>query len=222
MQKNGLDIKPIVWRGSVVQLIDQTKLPDRIEVLTLTDSSQVIFAIKNLKVRGAPAIGIAGACAIALAAQQIKRETDREPPGTSDANSFEQLAVFQQKVASIADQITLSRPTAINLEWAVSRMMSLIYQSDSISATVIKLSNKAFQMIAEDISANLSLSHYGSALIEKHSSVLTHCNAGALATAGHGTGLGIIKSAWESGKTYQSLSRKHVQFSKVPGLHLGS
>ena len=199
MKKDSLDIKPIVWTGSAVELIDQTKLPDSFETITLTDSKQVISAIKNLKVRGAPAIGIAGACAVALAAQKLQKEIYGRKSDDS-SHSPKHLAVFRQRIASISSQIRRSRPTAINLEWAVTRMVSVIHQSDSINAAVLDLNNEAFQIIEEDISANLSLSHHGSALIKKNSAVLTHCNAGALATAGHGTALGIIKSAWAAGK----------------------
>ena len=200
MKKNGLDIKPIVWTGSAVELIDQTKLPNSLETVTLTDSNQVISAIKELKVRGAPAIGIAGACAVALAAQQIQKEIVKNQPIDNNSHSLNQLDVFRQQLMSISNQIRRSRPTAINLDWAVTRMMSIMHQSDSINTTVLKLNDEASHIIKEDITANLSLSHHGSALIEKNSAVLTHCNAGALATAGHGTALGIIKSAWASGK----------------------
>lgn len=199
MKKDSLDIKPIVWTGSAVELIDQTKLPDSFETITLTESKQVISAIKNLKVRGAPAIGIAGACAVALAAQKLQKELHGRKSDNS-SHSPKLLAVFRQRMASISGQIRRSRPTAINLEWAVTRMVSVIHQSDSINAAVLDLNNEAFQIIEEDISANLSLSHHGSALIKTNSAVLTHCNAGALATAGHGTALGIIKSAWAAGK----------------------
>jgi len=200
MKKTGRDIKPIVWTGSAVELIDQTKLPNSLETVTLTDSHQVVSAIKELKVRGAPAIGIAGACAVALAAQQIQKEIVKNQPIDNSFRSLNQLEVFRQKLTSISNQIRQSRPTAINLDWAVTRMMSIIHQSDSIDTAVLKLNDEASQIIKEDIAANLALSHYGSALIEKNSAVLTHCNAGALATAGHGTALGIIKSSWTSGK----------------------
>ena len=200
MKKTGRDIKPIVWTGSAVELIDQTKLPNSLETVTLTDSHQVVSAIKELKVRGAPAIGIAGACAVALAAQQIQKDIVKNQPIDNSFRSLNQLEVFRQKLTSISNQIRQSRPTAINLDWAVTRMMSIIHQSDSIDTAVLKLNDEASQIIKEDIAANLALSHYGSALIEKNSAVLTHCNAGALATAGHGTALGIIKSSWTSGK----------------------
>ena len=175
-------------------------MPNSLETVTLTDSHQVVSAIKELKVRGAPAIGIAGACAVALAAQQIQKEIVKNQPIDNSFRSLNQLEVFRQKLTSISNQIRQSRPTAINLDWAVTRMMSIIHQSDSIDTAVLKLNDEASQIIKEDIAANLALSHYGSALIEKNSAVLTHCNAGALATAGHGTALGIIKSSWTSGK----------------------
>ena len=201
MEEHAIDIRPVVWTGSSLKIIDQTKLPSTYQILTLTDYKEVILAIKKLRVRGAPAIGIAGACAVALAAQQLAHDTREEKHNCALTCSSKPFDVFMQKLSGIANQIIASRPTAINLRWAVSRMLAAAYKSDSIVHSSVALSKEASRILKEDIDANTSLSTFGSKLISNNDTILTHCNAGALATGGYGTALGVIKSAWLSGKT---------------------
>ena len=177
--------RPIHWVEGVVSLIDQTRLPMEEVWLELNDYSEVISAIKDMRIRGAPAIGVAGAYGVALAAQEIfGKQKDR----------------FMVELEGAAEQIETARPTGANLSWAVKRMSKVARRAASAEDAVKQLIAEAVRIHDEDEEANLVMGRLGAELIPADSAVLTHCNAGALATGGYGTVLGVIQTAWQDGK----------------------
>jgi methylthioribose-1-phosphate isomerase len=174
-------IETIQWTSSGVVMIDQTRLPHEETYVTCTDYKQVAEAIRSMVIRGAPAIGVAAAMGIALGMQQAE-----------SAVEFDE----------ICDALARTRPTAVNLFWAIERMRRLYseLQSRSIEDIRAKLVAEAQQIRLEDIAINECIGKNGAPLIPDGKTVLTHCNAGALATAGYGTALGVIRAAVASGK----------------------
>jgi methylthioribose-1-phosphate isomerase len=161
-------VEPIVWNGSRLRLLDQRVLPHEVRYLDCDSAGDVADAIHGMAVRGAPAIGIAAAYGLVLALR-------------ADTGGFERA--FQV----LAD----SRPTAVNLRWALERMRTLWLASRDVAA----LEREARAIHAEDLTQNLRMGELGAALLPSNASVVTHCNTGALATGGHGTALGVIRSA---------------------------
>jgi len=174
-------IETIQWTGSGVVMIDQTRLPREETYVTCTDYKQVAEAIRSMVIRGAPAIGVAAAMGIALGMQQA-----------------ETTAEFDE----ICDTLARTRPTAVNLFWAIERMRRLYAELEGqpIEDIRAKLTAEARQIRLEDIAINECIGRNGAPLIPDGKTVLTHCNAGALATAGYGTALGVIRAAVASGK----------------------
>ena len=174
-------IETIQWTDSGVVMIDQTRLPREETYVTCTNYKQVAEAIRSMVIRGAPAIGVAAAMGIALGMQQA-----------------ESAAEFDE----ICDTLARTRPTAVNLFWAIERMRRLYseLQKSPIGEIRAKLVSEAQQIRLEDIAINECIGRNGAPLIPDGKSVLTHCNAGALATAGYGTALGVIRAAVASGK----------------------
>jgi methylthioribose-1-phosphate isomerase len=168
-------------------MIDQTLLPGELVMLDLRTVEGVCEAIRALRVRGAPAIGCAAALGLALAAQE-----------TDAATSAELLAVL----ASARAQLAATRPTAVNLFWALERVMNIAHLSALISPVRIRdrVLHEAREIVAEDIERCRGIGRMGAPLLPDAGNVLTHCNAGALATAGYGTALGVIRAAVEAGK----------------------
>ena len=164
--------------GVALSYIDQRKLPDELVIETTTDWKQVVDAIQTLAVRGAPAIGIAGAAALALFAAHDGAQSDLE---------------------RVAEEIASARPTAVNLRWAINRSLEEIRGVDW-SDVPIKLVNLVLRMEAEDEATNRTIGHLGAALLSDGSNILTHCNAGSLATYFYGTALGIVYCAAGQGK----------------------
>ncbi len=178
-------INAIEWRDDQLWLLDQRKLPQVCEFISYTTVSGVVEAIRDMVVRGAPAIGITAAYGVAFAAKQ-RFEID---PG------YWQTAI-EQDLANLLD----ARPTAVNLAWAVQRMRAILRDIPPNQAPVSALLNEAAQIHREDIAANHRIGDLGAKLLSAKSTVVTHCNAGALATGGYGTALGVIRSAWSQGK----------------------
>lgn len=181
------DLKPVSWDDGKVVLIDQTRIPDEFVVLEYTDYHDVVRAICDMQVRGAPAIGVAAALGIALAAQ------------TMDASDSDE---FMRRLEGITEEFRRTRPTAVNLFWAIDRMLktaraNLHRPVDELRQSLI---NEALEVLQDDIKINRTLGRYGAELLHDGDTVLTHCNAGALATAGYGTALGVIRAAVEQGK----------------------
>jgi len=180
-------IETLRWRLDHLEMIDQRVLPARFEYLSYSNAGQVAEGIRSMVVRGAPAIGCAAAYGVALEAL-AHRHDDPVPFATALEQAFEVLAA--------------SRPTAVNLFWALKRMRTLWQTRAYCPANEVAelLIAEAHEVLAEDIRINQAMGCFGAKLLPQVARVLTHCNAGALATAGHGTALGVIRSAVEAGK----------------------
>jgi methylthioribose-1-phosphate isomerase len=179
------EIEPIRWEDDHLVLLDQTRLPETQEWIHLRDADQATTAIREMRVRGAPAIGVVGAYAMALAVNSIDAPT---------------MAALLDKLDPIAAKLASARPTAVNLGWAVQRCLDDARAARTPPEARRRLLALAHRMKEEDIAANRAIGRNGAPLIPSEGGVLTHCNTGALATAGFGTALGVIRTAWEQGK----------------------
>jgi len=177
------NIQPIVWRNDQLELLDQRLLPFEKKYLELNTVESVANAITDMVVRGAPAIGITAAYAVVIAA--------RNHYATSASD-------WKQTIQKDLEVLLASRPTAINLFWAINKMRQLIDIIETDPTQI--LLDEAMRIHQEDIQANKTMGKLGAAFIHADSGVLTHCNAGALATGGYGTALGVIRSAWQQDK----------------------
>jgi methylthioribose-1-phosphate isomerase len=183
---NNLDpLLTVTWKDNSVVLIDQTKLPNKLVYVRCKDYKEVANAIKNLVVRGAPAIGITAALGLALAAIHSKAE------------SLSQLLADLDTAMKILQS---TRPTAANLFWALKRVMQKAKEKKSIGEAKKAILNEALKMLKEDIETNKRIGRNGAKLFENGDVIMTHCNAGSLATAAYGTALGVIRAAREDGK----------------------
>lgn len=180
-------IRTIEWANGKVKMIDQTKLPHSEEVLECVDYLEVAKAIKNMKIRGAPAIGIAAAFGVALGVKNSGAKTPQD---------------LLKEVEQICQTLLETRPTAVNLSWALDRMMRKAKSSGTLSVEEAKkaLLKEAQEIRREDAEANRKIGDYGASLISDGDTILTHCNAGALATSEYGTALGVVRKAVEEGK----------------------
>ena len=176
-------IRPIRWTGDALELLDQRKLPFVTEYLTCRNSDEVAAAIHALAVRGAPAIGIAAAWGVVLAAREI------------DASEPDQAAV---QLEPALQRLNAARPTAVNLAWALARMRAALLRATGDWREALEAEARAIE--TEDLAANRHMGALGAALIPQGSGVLTHCNTGSLATAGFGTALGVIRSGVAQGR----------------------
>ena len=172
-------------------MIDQTKLPNELVFVTLTDYNQVADAIKTLVIRGAPAIGISGAFGLALAALNSK------------ANSKDELINELKHAEKILFQ---TRPTAVNLKWGLEKIMSVTKYFESVDEIKKSIIETAKQMADDDIKINMAIGKHGSVLFNDNDTIMTHCNAGALATVGYGTALGVIRATRDSGKNIKVIA----------------
>ena len=185
-------VAPLRWTGDSLQLLDQRLLPAEETWIDCRDETAVATAIRDMAVRGAPAIGVAAAFGIALAG---KRDHD---------------------VIDAAALLRKTRPTAVNLAWAIERMLD----AHDRGADLVR---EAEQILNEDVEANMRIGHFGAELLGQRSTVLTHCNAGALATAGYGTALGVIRAAVESGKSidvFANETRPYLQGARLTAWEL--
>jgi methylthioribose-1-phosphate isomerase len=203
-------IHTLEWTNAGVVFIDQTKLPTEEVYVTCTTHQQVADVIRNMVVRGAPAIGVAAAMGIALGVKNSKAEN-----GADLKKDFDQ----------ICEAIRQTRPTAVNLFWAIRRMTEKFESLRAHPIAQIKqaLIEEAQRMHAEDIAANQAMGRHGATLMPSSGGVLTHCNAGALATAGYGTALGVIRAAIEAGKkihVYADETRPFLQGSRLTAWEL--
>jgi methylthioribose-1-phosphate isomerase len=184
-------MKPIEWLGDRVKILDQTRLPHAEVYLELGNYQGIASAITELKIRGAPDIGVAGAYAIALGALKIEVVAEDE---------------FLEKLRVVSQAITSTRPTAVNLFWALGRMERVATTEKDITRIKAALIDEAVRIHNEAVEADKKLSQLGAELIMDGFTVLTHCNTGALATGGYGTALGVIKRAAEQGKKLKVLA----------------
>lgn len=177
----------IKWEGQLVKILDQRKLPSRKEWYTCRSYRDVISAIEKMAIRGAPAIGVAASMGLALGASSIRTRS---------------FPAFRARFHVLAEKMRIARPTAVNLKWAVERMLRLVDRSADRSVDEIKrsLRKESEKILAEDIEINRDIGRHGLAVVPENSTILTHCNAGSLATAGYGTALGVVRAAHEAGK----------------------
>ncbi|HEV8662465.1 MAG TPA: S-methyl-5-thioribose-1-phosphate isomerase [Candidatus Methylomirabilis sp.] len=187
-------IRTLEWTDEgMVRLLDQTRLPEEELYVECRDAAAVAEAIRRMQVRGAPAIGIAAAMGLALGARQ------------SRAAAFEP---FYADLCRIAGELAATRPTAVNLSWALERMkqVALKHRDLPVPAITAHLEAEARRLWAQDLEANRAIGRYGEPLLAPGSRVLTHCNAGALATVGYGTALGVVRAAHAAGKGIRVLA----------------
>ena len=205
------EVKTVEWVNGRVRMIDQTQLPNRFVYVNLTDYRQVSRAIRSMVVRGAPAIGVAAAMGMALAAHaNRKKGRDRILKGLEAA----------------AESLRASRPTAQNLFWAVERILQRAHKacmagSDNDIAKLVV--NEAIEMAEEDVQANLAIGRHGAELIADGDQILTHCNTGTLATVSYGTALAPIRSAVRQGKKVKVIAtetRPRLQGAKLTAYEL--
>ena len=180
-----MTLKTVEWKDNSVIMIDQTKLPNSLEYVTYTNYNQVADAIRTLVVRGAPAIGVSGAFGLALAALQ------------SNAKEKDQLIQDLETAKKILFE---TRPTAVNLAWGLEKIMKITKDDKTVDEIRTSVIETAKQMAEDDIQINMSIGKNGSELFSENDTIMTHCNAGALATVGYGTALGVIRAIKESGK----------------------
>ena len=203
-------IKTVEWTDAGVRFIDQTKLPTEETYVTCKTYEEVADAIRTMIVRGAPAIGVTAAMGVAL--------------GVRDSQA-QDLTALKRDLDHICDVLAATRPTAVNLFWGIRRMKA---KFDEVSAKPIveiqrTLVTEACQMLEEDIAANQSMGKHGAVLLPSSGGILTHCNAGALATCGYGTALGVIRAAVDAGKKLQVFAdetRPFLQGSRLTAWEL--
>jgi len=179
-------MKSVQLVGQEVRLLDQRRLPGDVTFINCRDYREVARAISDMVVRGAPAIGLAAAFAMVLAAEQA----------CAKASSQAQLLAFLDTAAA---ELRQTRPTAVNLNWALEEIMA-VARSAGREEICVRVRARAEEMAAQDEAMNRRIGHYGQSLLPEYCRVLTHCNAGALATGGYGTALGIIRAARQAGK----------------------
>lgn len=194
----------------IVRILDQSRLPLEEVYIECRDHLEVAEAIRKMRIRGAPAIGVAAAIALALGAQKIQ------------ADSFEG---FYSKLQDLAETLAGTRPTAVNLFWALGCMKrcALDFRDLPLQALKERLREEAQRILDEDINTNRALGQEGKGLIHDGASILTHCNTGALATAGYGTALGVVRAAFEEGKrltVYVDETRPYLQGARLTAWEL--
>ena len=203
-------IKTLEWTSQGVRFIDQTRLPTEEIYVTCRTYQEVATAIRDMVVRGAPAIGVAAAMGIALGVKQ---------------STAQDAAALRTELGQICRAMGETRPTAVNLFWAIRRMQQKFETVAKQSLNQIRstLVEEAQQMLLEDIAANQAMGRHGATLMPSSGGVLTHCNAGALATCGYGTALGVIRAAIESGKqlhVFADETRPFLQGSRLTAWEL--
>jgi methylthioribose-1-phosphate isomerase len=184
-------LKTVEWKNNRVVMIDQTKLPNELVFVEYSDYHDVANAIKILIVRGAPAIGVSGAFGLALAILQSKAITK------------EQLLSDLEKAKKILFE---TRPTAVNLTWGLDQIMNVAKKGKTVEEIRQLVINAAKQMADDDIKINMTMGKYGSQLFDNNDTIMTHCNAGSLATVAYGTALGVIRATKESGKNVKVIA----------------
>jgi methylthioribose-1-phosphate isomerase len=208
--KEGAAIRPIEWKNDRLCLLDQTLLPHEKKYVECYTYSDVARAIKDMIVRGAPAIGVSAAYGVVLGAAEYKGDD---------------VEGFLKHIEAVAQVLKNTRPTAVNLFWAIERMLKVAFDNKQRSVDDIKdmLLKEADKMAQEDVETNRRIGHFGQQLLKDGDVVLTHCNAGALATVGYGTALGVIRAAHEAGKNisvYADETRPYLQGARLTAWEL--
>ncbi|MDC0202175.1 S-methyl-5-thioribose-1-phosphate isomerase [Candidatus Nitrosopelagicus sp.] len=186
-----MTLKTIEWKDNSVVMIDQTKLPNILEYATYTDFNQVADAIRTLVIRGAPAIGVSGAFGLALASLQ------------SDAANKDELISYMENAKKILFE---TRPTAVNLGWGLNKIMEVANNGNTVDEIRKNVIDYAKKMADNDVKINMAMGKNGSELFDNDDTIMTHCNAGALATVGYGTALGVIRATKDSGKNVKVIA----------------
>jgi len=189
--ENFSSLRTVAWKNNKVLMIDQSKLPNELIIVEYDDFNQVADAIRSLVVRGAPAIGVSGAFGLALAVLQ------------SNATTKDELLSDLEKARKILIE---TRPTAVNLEWGLEKIMNVAKSGDSVEQIRELVISTAKKMADEDIEINKTMGKIGSVLFDDNDTIMTHCNAGALATVAYGTALGVIRATRESGKNIKVIA----------------
>ena len=204
-------IKTIEWVNDCSRMVNQTLVPYEYKMVDIKTSRDMFDAIRNMIVRGAPAIGIAGAHGVVLAAMEIEKKTQ-------DKTEF--LTELQKH----AEYLKSARPTAVNLMWAVDKQLELAKNSTkSIAEIVEDLKENGIKLENEDVEINKKIGAFGAELVKKGATILTHCNAGALATVGYGTALGVVRSAFAKDNTIQVFAdetRPRLQGARITTFEL--
>ena len=202
------EITPLEWQGDSLRILDQRKLPAEEVWIETSDFRAVVGSIQNMSVRGAPAIGIAGAYGLALAAMELAQTANGD---------------FSDRLDESAREIRHARPTGANLGGAIDRMLACLRSAQTIEEVVTDLVREAVLIHQEDIENNREIGRHGAKLIPWGSGALTHCNTGALATGGYGTALGIIRTAWRDGRlerVYATETRPLLQGARLTAWEL--
>ena len=205
---NFFSIRTVTWEGRAVRMIDQTVLPTRLTYVRYTRPEEVAVAIRSMVVRGAPAIGVAAAMGLALAA--VRSTATRLPE-------------FMKEMEAAAALLRGTRPTAVNLFWGIDRVMEVARSASSVREAKDAMAAEVKSMEEEDVEVNRRLGRYGADLIKNGDTVLTQCNAGALATVGYGTALGVVRAAVEQGKLVKVLvpeTRPALQGARLTAFEL--
>ncbi|PUA34221.1 MAG: S-methyl-5-thioribose-1-phosphate isomerase [Candidatus Terraquivivens tikiterensis] len=205
------ELRTVLWVGNRVKLIDQRKLPSKLVYISCKSYRDVALAIKSMAVRGAPAIGVAAAMGMALAAKHGRNRT---------------IGELMSRLERAKEVLASTRPTAVNLYWALDRVMRVAREaarSGSVESVVLSVLEEAKRMADEDVEVNRALGKQGSTLIRDGDTVLTHCNAGSLATVCYGTALGVIRAALEEGKSISVIAtetRPKLQGARLTAFEL--
>ena len=204
-------IKTIEWVDNFSRMVDQTVLPYEFKYVEIKTGDEMFKAIRTMIVRGAPAIGVAGAHGVVLYAQELAEQNLSRDE-------------FVNKLLEKADYMASSRPTAVNLMWAVDKQKEIIKNSTApIEGIVEELKQNGIKLEKEDVEINKRIGDYGAEVVPKGASILTHCNAGALATVGYGTALGVVRSAFAKDNTIQVFAdetRPRQQGARITTLEL--
>ena len=186
-----MTLKTVEWKDKSVVMIDQTKLPNELIFVAYTDYNDVANAIKTLVIRGAPAIGVAGAFGLALAALQSKAITKEDM--IKDLEQAKKI-LFE------------TRPTAVNLAWGLNKMMNVAKNCQNIDEIKESIVEAATTLAEDDVKINKAMGKNGAVLFDNNDTIMTHCNAGALATVAYGTALGVVRAIKESGKNIKVIA----------------
>jgi methylthioribose-1-phosphate isomerase len=200
--------RPIEWLAGRVRFIDQTQLPHAEIYVETADYRELAAAIRNLSVRGAPLIGVTAAYGLALAAREAS-DRDRD--------------ALLSRLRAAADELRATRPTAVNLAWALDRVLRAAERAPDAATAVAAVEAEALRIHEEDVAACRRIGASGAALLSPGATVLTHCNTGSLATGGYGTALGVLRAAWAEGKlerVYATETRPLLQGSRLTAWEL--
>ena len=184
-------LRTVEWKDNVVIMIDQTKLPIKLEYVKFTNYNDIANAIRTLVVRGAPAIGVSGAFGMALAAVNSKAKTKDE---------------LMEDLEKAHKTLLETRPTAVNLSWALDKIINVAKEGNDVLEIKKSVVDAAKKMAEDDVKTNMTMGKHGSRLFEENDIIMTHCNAGALATVAYGTALGVIRATKESGKNIKVIT----------------